>query len=48
MDSTMTAKPDWDGEMPMLDFFINLLWYGVPAIIVLVVFLAALRILGVL
>ena len=41
------TKPEWDGEMPVLDFLINAVWYGVPAVIVFVLFLAALRLLGV-
>lgn len=42
----MTKGNDWDGEMPVLDFVINAVSYGVPIVIVLVIFLAALRFLG--
>lgn len=38
--------PEWDGDTPVLDFIINALWYGIPTLIVVVIFLAALRILG--
>jgi hypothetical protein len=39
----MAKDPD---DMPVLDFCINALWYGVPLVFCLVIFLAALRILG--
>ena len=39
------VKTDTD-DMPVLDFVINGLWYGVPVVVVVVIFLAALRVLG--
>lgn len=35
-----------DDDTPVLDFLLNALWYGVPVAVVIVIFLAALRILG--
>jgi hypothetical protein len=40
------ALDKWDGEMPVLEFLIYAVCFGVPIVIVFVIFLAALRILG--